>query len=397
MNRGVRIISSPPGTGYGDAALQYAAGLDRLGAAVRWSPVDWEATEALDPERVLNQVPRSEKDRAACFLEQTIDHDAFLLDIPPPSMHAFWSQAEAGKRAYAYVTWETDQLPDDWAPALAPYERIFVPSEFNRALLADQGLSAPVDIVPHVARSVELSVADDRPDWGGVGRDDFVFYTIGTWYTRKALEETIRAYLDAFSADDPVALVIKTTWVDHIARAAIPKEERHAVDERRMSTAWTLARMLGGYPRPARVQLIAQPLSARRIDELHRHGDCFVSLSRSEGFGLCPFDALLFGNPAVMTTWGGPVDYLPGDYPFAVRHTLEPTIEGPNDDQHMRSHDSRWARADRGHASELMRQVFEDRVEARSVGGQMQDRLRRRYAPEVICSRLAELMELETG
>ncbi len=389
---GLRIVSSPPGTGYGDAAVQYAVGLHRLGASVRWSPVDWESTEPLDPKTVLYRVPAEAQESITRVLEDPIDYGAFLLEVPPPSMHGRWLLSQSGKRAFSYVAWETDQLPDDWVPALAPYERIFVPSEFNRDLLVRSGLSA-VDVVPHAARSVDATPAGERPSWMGADRDDFVFYTIGTWYTRKAMEETIRAYLEAFSADDAVVLVVKTTWLDSIALAATPREERSATDPR-VSTAWRLAHILRDYPAPARVHLIVESLSARKVDSLHAHGDCFVSLSRSEGFGLCPFDALLFGNPAVVTSWGGPVEYLATDYPLAVRYDLEPTLLAPEDDQHMRSHEALWARADRAHASALMRRVFEDQAAARSIGLQMQSRLRRQYAPERICARLAELMEL---
>lgn len=395
MARGLRIVSCPPGTGYGDAALQYAVGLARLGAAVRWSPVGWPATEELPRDGVLAHVPGALRDAAASVLERPVAYDTLLLDVPPPAVHARWARAHADHRLFAYVAWEADRLPADWPPALRPFERVFVPSEFNRALLADHGL--PVEVVPHVAREVEREGHGERPRWGSVRPGDFVFYTIGTWTTRKALEETVRAYLGAFTAEDPVALVVKTAWIDHVARVALPPAERAAVDPRRVSTAWTLARILRGHAEPARVHLVPHPLPAREIDRLHAHGDCYVGLSRSEGFGLCAFDALLFGNPAVVTAWGGPADYLPADYPLTVRHELEPTTAAPDDEQHMRSPDTLWARPDGAHAGELMRRVFEDPEPWRRLARRAGDDLRERFAARSVCRRLAERMDLELG
>jgi hypothetical protein len=153
-----------------------------------------------------------------------------------------------------------------------------------------------------------------------------------------------------------------------------------------------LAQIMADYARPPKVHLVAKGISAREIDRLHTRGDCFISLTRSEGWGLCPFDAALFGNPVIITGWGGHLDYLGAGYPFLVRYDLEPTARSAPDGYHLHAEDAHWARADRRHASELMRLVFENRDWASSVARSMQPQLRASYASAAVCRRLARLM-----
>jgi len=143
--------------------------------------------------------------------------------------------------------------------------------------------------------------------------------------------------------------------------------------------------------------LIVRRLRPPDIDRLHTRGDCFLSLTRSEGWGLGAFDAANFGNPVVVTGWGGHLDYLGADYPYLVDYELEPTAMAADDGWFKPSNDSNWARADQGHAGQLMRTVFEHRKAARDVANQLQPVLQKRYSSERICRRMARLMGFQLG
>ena len=276
-------------------------------------------------------------------------------------------------------------------PALNRYRRVFVPSRFNRNALVAAGVTVPVDVVPHVGRSIR-PVPGDQP-WGDVSDKDFVFYTIGSWTARKAVSETVRAYLDAFSDTDPVALIIKTEAIDQIALHAIPETERQAAPPQIAMVWWTVAQIMAQYPRPAKVHLIAEPWPAREIDRLHTRGDCFVSLARSEGWGLCAFDAGLFGNPVVTTGWGGHLDFLGSDHPYLVRYRLESTARSQPDGCFLHGEDVWWAHADRAHGGELMRQVFDNRDTARQQARDLQRQLVATYSARRVCGQLAALIQ----
>jgi hypothetical protein len=387
---GLKVVTLTPGCGYGDAGSEYIAGLSALGVPVTWTPTMANSAEVLRLEKSCRYLHDVISQDLLALWQRPLDCSAILVNIPPVYWHLYWRQAEPDLRPFTYIAWEVERVPDEWLAALNLYERVFVPSRFNQRALVAGGVSAVVDVVPHIARDV-IPVLDG-PSWGAITDVDFAFYTIGAWTTRKAMEETIRAYLDAFDADDRVALIVKTEPVNQIAYRALPERERKTAPSHVAMVWFTLAQIMADYARPPKVHLVARGISAREIDRLHTRGDCFISLTRSEGWGLGPFDAALFGNPVVITGWGGHLDYLGADYPFLVRYDLEPTARSAPDGYYLHAEDAYWARADRRHASELMRFVFENRDWASSVARAMQPQLRASYASRRVCRRLARLM-----
>jgi len=326
---------------------------------------------------------------------QAGDYDVSLLDLPPfgeASIYRHWLAEDPDSRPVVYTTWECDKLPAWWTASLASFDLVLVPSSFNQRSFLDSGVKRPVEIVPHAARRVE-ALAGGK--FGEIGKDDFVFYSIGSWTSRKALERTIRAYLETFSAAEPVTLVIKTDPLDQLALKALEDGKVKNPPRHFGTTWWTVARIVSEYPRAAKLHLIGQTVPQRVIDQLHTRGDCFVSLAYSEGWGLGSFDAGLFGNPSVITGWGGHLDYLGQDYPLLVNFKLEPTSVATPDTHIETSDDRHWARADAAHASTLMRWVFEHQEEARELGKNLKQKLSAQYAPKRVCSHLARLLDFE--
>ena len=106
-------------------------------------------------------------------------------------------------------------------------------------------------------------------------------------------------------------------------------------------TAWSLAELLAGHADPPAIRLVPGTKTDRDIGALHHRGDCFVSLCRSEGWGLGAFDAAAYGNPVVTTGFGGHSDYLAGtpylvDFDLVPVHdpsgfrAMPPTSDGPS-------------------------------------------------------------------
>jgi hypothetical protein len=54
-----------------------------------------------------------------------------------------------------------------------------------------------------------------------------------------------------------------------------------------------------------------------------------------------------------------------------------------------------WAKADRAHAARLMRAIYDDREQTAALARARGNGIRARHEPLTICSRLAELMDLQ--
>jgi len=391
IRSGVKLISLIPGSGYGDSACEYAAGLDNLGWPVSWMPVRDNTADLIPRLKATRDVPVSINQQMQSLWNRDIDAEVFLLDVPPWRWQRYWLEAEPELRPYCYAAWETNRLPAQWPECFNHYEGIFVPSQFNKAVFEASGIHCPIHLLPHVARTQNAS--DEGLDLGAVNDEDFVFYTIGAWTTRKAMGQTVRAYLDAFSAEDPVALVIKTDAIKPLASQR-SRFVGSGASGWQLTTAWSLARILADYPKPAKIHLVSGRITPGQIDQLHRRGDCFISLSHSEGWGLGAFDAALAAKPVIITGWGGQLDYLGKDYPYLVDYSLRSTDQYPDDGYFLHAADALWAEASNESAISLMRAVVEDPARANLTAGLLQPILQNRYAAAIICAELADTMGL---
>jgi glycosyltransferase involved in cell wall biosynthesis len=368
---GIRWLSVGPTSGYGDASEAYLSGLRAAGVPVSWTPLGWH-------EGVWSQAfgPRKDPDVTglihADIVNVAIEHDTVVVAAPPLWNDQLAAEA-AGRRLVAYTTWETDRIPDEWLEVLGHYDVVLVPSVFNRDTFVASGLGTPVRVVPHIARPSDPMLGEAGND----GDSRFVFYTVASWTARKAVLDTVDAFVNAFGADDDVVLVIHTSAVDHIAQARPPSQG--APGGRRNQTWYTLAGALAGRSDLANIVLSTRTLDRAGIEALHERGDCFVSLSRGEGWGLGALDAGNRGNPIVVTGWGGTLDMLPPGYPYCADYDLVPTSLDAADDWWSPRRGERWAKVRVAHAATLLRHVYEHRAEARQWGGRLQATIRSRF------------------
>jgi glycosyltransferase involved in cell wall biosynthesis len=377
-----------PGSGFGDASEAYLSGLRAAGVPVSWTPLGWSSNGWQQPFGPLVDLdPDLEGAIHADIANLDIEHDTVVV-ATPPIWHDQLEQERTSRQLVAYTTWETDRLPGGWVEILDRYDKVLVPSQFNRDTLASAGLRTPVTVVPHIARPVDVSkTRDDRAADAG----PFVFYVIATWTARKAVLDVVSAFVDAFDEDDDVLLIVHTTAEDHIARGRLLRGGEHP---RRCAdmTWYTLAKVLAGRAGLPRIVLSTRKLDRAGVDALHARGNCFVSLSRGEGWGLGASDAGAHANPVVVTGWGGSLDMLPAGYPYCVEYDLVPTMLDEPDDWWMPRSGERWAKARVEHASALLRRIFENQTEARDWGRALHRNVRSNFGSAEVTRRLLDAL-----
>ena len=111
-----------------------------------------------------------------------------------------------------------------------------------------------------------------------------------------------------------------------------------------------------------------------------RSCDAYVSLHRSEGFGLTLAEAMFYGKPVIATAYSGNVDFFGVGNGFPVRYELATLDE----DAGPYARGSRWAEPDVVHAAEQMRRVVSDDAERRRVSEQARRDVRRQLSLEAV-------------
>jgi glycosyltransferase involved in cell wall biosynthesis len=362
MIEGIRWLSFGPKSGYGCASEAYLSGLRTAGIPVCWTPLGWPSTVWPAPLG-----PLADPDLGGAvhrdIANRRVEHDTVVVHSPP-----FWHDRMAdeaeGRLLVAFTAWETDRLPDEWLDILGHFDRVVVPSRFNADVFASSGLTVPIAVVPHIARPVPT------PERGAPKRAEdsrFVVYLVATWSTRKAILDAVEAFVTAFDADDEVVLIIHTTPEDLVARGRPATGERPP--SRHEGSSWfTLAGALAGRSDLPDIVLSTRTLCEAEMDDLHRRGDCYLSLSRGEGWGLGAFDAAAWGKPVVVTGWGAAPEFLPDGYPYFVDYDLVATTTDESDALWQPRPGERWAKARVSHAATLLRDLYEHRDEACAWG-----------------------------
>ncbi len=347
-------------SGYAVAARRCFRALAAAGAEVTWvpfvpswdwglgyAPVDGSSAGGL-PDTVVAHLPA--------------EYYARVRDRYPHAM------------LVAHTVWETERLPRPWLPLLEIPDLLVVPTAWNAAAMRRGGVSTPVAVVPHAAAP---AIRCGGEGWGA-GDGTFVFYTISPWTARKSVWNTVRAYLHAFTKDDPVVLVVKTSPLDLTGSHPTPPASAVAPG----TAAHALAHVVKEFPDPAEILLVTRGLTEEELPALHTRGDCFVSLCRAEGWGLGAFDAAAYGNPVVTTGFGGHLAYLDESTAYLVDFDLVPAADpAPGT---LYTPDQRWAEPSVAHGVRRLRDVFDDPEAAAAKASTLRQRIEQRYAPVAI-------------
>jgi glycosyltransferase involved in cell wall biosynthesis len=391
MTIGIRYVSYPDHSGYGLTALAYIRGLCNAGVPVWWQPLMWLGN--------THAFWRPELGIEALAVAAEADRDAMLQDLPTLLRHTgakpydtvivqtvpeHWpGMFEAGKRNVGYTTWETDALPPHWPPLLDRPDRILVPCTLNRRLFEAAGVAPPVRVVPHMRRHAwnpapPADVAALRQRLG-VPDDHFVFYSIGVWDPRKAHADLVACFARAFCAEDRVSLVLKTSTRVHALTQDI---DRDGDIHQRVQAKLAAVAAETGRSSPHVAVIAADGVPGRTIDVLHAAGDCFVSLTHGEGWGVGAFDAATLGKPVLVTGYGGPEDFLGAGYPGLLDYTMV-TVSGWRADASFRP-PQRWAQVDLAQAERMLRRMVARHADFLEPAAEAAERIANRYAEPVV-------------
>jgi len=392
---GLKYVSWGDTTGYAVAAKSYVHALIKAGINLTWTPMltksaNYETYQQTDwPCHYLAPV---------CNL--VIDYDTVLIHTVP-EYYPEWIDREraTGKRILGYTVWELERLPDHWPAILNRLDGVLVPCEWNREVFQNSGVTVPIYVVPHLS---QFSAADAVTEQNRAkiqhhlaSCDDqderFVFYNVAYWSNRKAPYLALEAYWRAFSASDKTLMVIKTNDKD-ITR--LHRHWRNGFRPRHPKIADAVRNLKRTMPNRAPVVIIAdESLSDQEMMALHQRGDCFVSLTRTEGWGLGAFEAARLGKPVIMTGYGGQLDYLDPALSYLVDYNLVPVHE-PTWSTNYRPTDM-WAEPNVEQAAKLMRQVYADKDSAKHQASEQAKKIHNKFSEEKIISALLHALESE--
>lgn len=265
-----------------------------------------------------------------------------LIHVNPPQLPYLWSSFKKEDLTSRYNIgvwyWELPELPDEWMPAFGLVDEIWAATQF---IFDSVSARAPVPVVkipPCVSPVYDRQLK--RADYNlPAGRFLFLCaYDVLSIQARKNPVGAVDAFKRAFPKDDPsVGLVIKVNNA-----AENPRE------------IGQLRSYVNGY---SNCYVIEDTFDKPRFNSLLNVVDAYISLHRSEGFGLIPAEAMSFGKPVIMTRWSGNLDFMTPNNSCGVDYKLVPVNQqsGPYMPGQF------WADPDIDHAAFFMKRLIDDR------------------------------------
>lgn len=331
-------------SGYAEAARNNIGALDALGVEVNVVPVSFEPFSSVDAFGPLGNKVQS-------LINTSGSAGIQILHLTPDNYHKYVLE---NKYNIGYAAWETSRLPESWVESINTLNEVWVPSEYNRKVFVDSGVTVPVSVMPHAFNNNEYADIEYKNVIPKSYESHFKFYSVFQWTERKNPLGLLKAFLTEFDGSCDAVLVLKTYMrdpTDPEDNIAIKREIQNLKQQLR----------LANYPR---ILLITSLLSRAQIRSLHKECNCYVSLHRSEGFGVPLAEAMFAGNPTISTNYSGNVDFSNlGTVP--INHTLTPVCGMPWDNYRG---DTEWAEPDLSQAKKQMRELYENRVYTTALG-----------------------------
>ena len=215
--------------------------------------------------------------------------------------------ANTGRYAIGAWYWEFETLSPELAEQVGRVDEIWAPTTFVERSLG-RYTAKPISIVPTIVPVFEASEehARMRQRWG-LGDDQVVFlftFDFNSSVVRKNPLGVVEAYRRAFGPHGSgTRLVIKAI---NLANSALFESDLNEAVE-----------SVGGL-------LIDERLSQQELGDLFHCADVYVSLHRSEGFGLGMAEAMAIGKAVIGTAYSGNVDFMNGTNSCRVGYRLRP-------------------------------------------------------------------------
>lgn len=279
--------------------------------------------------------------------DEVTPHDLNIIEVSPAELPRVFGHVSGDHFDGSYnilrTYWELANGPVAWRRNhdLDRIDEIWAPNPFCATAFRDF-FDGPIVIVPPCVELAEQrsAISDSGRNRFGLAPDIFYFMFSFDYYSfpeRKNPLAVIRAFQTAFPEfDRPVGLVVKASGAE--GHFPLIKSE-----------------ILSAAQADGRITIIDNSLSREDMLSLIASIDCYVSLHRSEGFGLGMAEAMALEKPVIATDYSGSCDFVTARTGYPIPFTLIPV----RPHEYVHTEGQVWADPDEDACASVMRDIVD--------------------------------------
>ncbi|WP_273127126.1 glycosyltransferase [Bacillus weihaiensis] len=262
---------------------------------------------------------------------------------------------------------ETDRIPQEWVKKLNELSEIWVPSKFNIETFHHSGVDRnKLQIMPGAIDEAKFNRHHVKPYSLPTSRT-FTFLSVFDWSIRKGWDILLKSYIESFTDEDDVTLVIKLSRINE----PTAKVEQLINEIKQESNC----------KNPPHILLIDKEMTEDEIIQLYCACDVFVLPTRGEGWGRPFMEAMALEIPVIATNWSGHLEFMNETNSYLIE--VEKLIPVPSSmPPHFLNH--LWAQPSLEHLKVLMKKVVKDPIAAKQTAKKARSDLFPRYSIEEV-------------
>jgi glycosyltransferase involved in cell wall biosynthesis len=259
----------------------------------------------VDIEPYITHVNKATQEQLRELSNQFVSPTApkvFGVTIPTNPNHA-------GKKILYTMIETSEKVHKDYAEKLNLMSEIWVASEYGKKIIKRSNVCVPIYVMPLGVDTERYKPNCGTMDFGPATRD-FKFLSVFRWGFRKGYDILLKAYLEEFSSDDNVSLVIVSRNLDRMEETGPQK----IIDDFRDMRSF-IKKTDDQLPH---VALYTKPIEEKDMPKVYSSCNAYTILSRGEGMNLPLLEAAATGLPVIASNVTAHQDYLKEDNSFLV-------------------------------------------------------------------------------
>ena len=279
-------------------------GFSRLNRSMVFGLSNRNVKVKTDIEPYLNHVNKSTRDLLEKMSESKISPKA-------PKVYGVTSPLDMSHpgRKIVYTMIETsEKVHKDYSGKLNLVDEIWVPTEYGKKILEKSNIHPPIYVMP-----LGVDITRYNPDAKKMNiksLNNFVFISVFRWSWRKGFDILLRSYMEEFSSEDNVSLLLVSRSVECPEEIG-PKQILQDFND----IKGTINKSEEEFPH---ISLYTNPIPEMKMPRFYNSANAFVLMSRGEGFGLPYMEASACGLPVIASNCSGHSDFLKEDNSYLV-------------------------------------------------------------------------------